>query len=473
MTETLEQIKSDYIIFMLDDFFLYDFVHTEEVEKCIEYFKKNSNIATFTFYPLYMQSKPSKYVNYNKKEKGSRYKVSALIGIWKKKKLQKYLRGYKENIWEWEKNATERSNKLYPKDEFYVMKCNTQKVFPYDPSNYGLFSGKWLTPTKKIFEKLNIDIDFSKRGFYNEALRGLEKSIIASFEMESGVMPYYALTHKKSSYLKCNNKFKTGKFIQEYNIFGARNIVRWEPSVHWGFGIKNLKIKVIYENKEEEEIKYSELFGAFIKQDNMYIFNKPGAYMLIPTIEDKIISKLIIKGEVIFPLTKDLLEKSYDKETISNNPKYIEASQQLWNEFFTAKEKLYHIDFNPECYASSLRKNEKEKLEGKNKIHRKRFTSEIYLEKKYASIDWKACQNLGYAIKNLKIIAHMKNNKNKKLTKEYVRDIPYKSGKLLFFRSTTEIHFDIPYENTDKIVIKGKFICPAKSKQLRKIIYGK
>lgn len=474
MAEAVEQIDSDYIIFMLDDFFLYDFVQEEKIEECIEYLKSNPKIATFTFFPIYMQSEPSKYEGYNKREKNSRNKISATIGIWNKKILQKYLCGYKENIWEWEQNATHRSNTLYPKDEFYTMKLNTKEIFPYNFSKYGLFSGKWLTPTKELFEELNIKMDFSKRGFYNEALRGLEKSIIPSFKLDSAVIPYYELTHKKSPYLKCNQKPKSGKFRQEYNISGARNIIRWEPSYYWGFGIKNLKISIVYKDKMKEIIEPSALFGAFIRDKETYIFNKPNPYMLIPTIENKIISKLIIEGKIEIPLTEEILEKSYNKETLTDNTKHIEFSEKIWNEFFVIKEKMYHVSFEPQAYLLSKNGSERKNIEGKYKIRKKSFINYFPIEDNYDSMVWTANKNPGYAIKNLKILLHMKNNTYKWLSKGNLKEKPFKiRNEYIFLQTTSIIQFNIPYKDIDEVRILGKFICPVKSKKVRKIIYGK
>ena len=472
MAETLKKIDSKYIIFMLDDFFLYDFVKTNEINKCIDYFEKNQKIATFTFYSLFMQSKPSKYGIYNIKEKNSRYKVCALIGIWNKKVLQKYIDGYKENIWEWEKNATERSNVLYPRDEFYVMKNEAEKIFPYDPGQYGLFSGKWLVPTKEKFEELGINMDYSRRGFYNEALRGREKSIIASFEIDSGVIPYYSLTHKKSSYLKCDKKTREGKFKQEYNILGARDIVRWEPSTHWGFAIKGLKICVKYKDKSQEIIESSNLFGGFTKEGNTYIFNKPCSYMLIPTEENKIISKLIIEGEIVFPLSEKLLEETYNKETATNNTKYLERVERLWDEFLVSKEKMYHIDFNPNIFGI-YKDGRKRKIESTYKIHKKTFVNKFSIDEEYSGIDWMANKNPGYMIKNIKIFLKMKDGKTKKISKGNIQTVLNKKGNEYYFIGSTILHFDIPCKNIDKITITGKFKCPIESKKLKKIIYNK
>src|SRR5699024_5046309 len=127
----------------------------------------------------------------------------------------------------------------YKKDEIYITKNIEDNIFPYDFAKYGLFSGQWLKPTKKMFDNLKIKVNYNKRGFYNEALRGITKSISQSFYFDSAIIPNYNLKHRGSSYIKYKILEK-GKFIQIYNIKGAKDIIRWEPATQWGFSIEDL-----------------------------------------------------------------------------------------------------------------------------------------------------------------------------------------------------------------------------------------
>ena len=49
MTDTLNSIKSNYCLFMLDDFFLYDYVKTKTVLDNLKVLKENPNIVNFTY----------------------------------------------------------------------------------------------------------------------------------------------------------------------------------------------------------------------------------------------------------------------------------------------------------------------------------------------------------------------------------------------------------------------------------------
>ena len=60
MTDTLNSIKSNYCLFMLDDFFLYDYVKTKTVLDNLKVLKENPNIVNFTY--MYMVSVPVKQV---------------------------------------------------------------------------------------------------------------------------------------------------------------------------------------------------------------------------------------------------------------------------------------------------------------------------------------------------------------------------------------------------------------------------
>ena len=49
--ETLENIQTDYVLLLLDDLFIYDFVKNDKILKCLKYLKKDKNIVNFTFWP--------------------------------------------------------------------------------------------------------------------------------------------------------------------------------------------------------------------------------------------------------------------------------------------------------------------------------------------------------------------------------------------------------------------------------------
>lgn len=465
ITDALKKINSDYVILMLDDFFLYDLVNTAKIKQCLQWLKSDKNIATFTFWPIYSETKNSKFDGFGKRYPDSRFKVAAIMGIWNKKQLLKYTEGYKENIWQWEANATKRSNTLYKKDKFYIMLNNQSEITPYDFSRYGLFSGKWLKETKQLFKDNNIKFDFSKRGFYNEWERSLSASIIASFEMESAIIPYYALTHKGSSYMPYEKKFKPGDFSQTYNVKGARNVVCWEPSILWGFAIKDLEISVVYDDGNIKKVDLNTAFGSFVNKDSIFIFNQECPTIYIPTEQNKIINKILITGNLFLLKDAKILKETFKKTTPPKNEYYKSLEGCINLERIISREKLLHIKMNPEV-----------KFYGKNdKVIESYIDSKIF-KKGYFEYEYKVPQHsfymiwspsfyAGYKLNKVKVRQVLANSKIKKLNSKDIRGLPNEN--IFLDRQWIKIPID---KNVKKIVISGKLIYPIKSKELRRVI---
>ena len=47
IAECLHEVQSDYVLLILDDFFLYDFVDTKAFNNCLNWMKDNPKIASF------------------------------------------------------------------------------------------------------------------------------------------------------------------------------------------------------------------------------------------------------------------------------------------------------------------------------------------------------------------------------------------------------------------------------------------
>ncbi len=463
ITDVLKKISSDYVILMLDDFFLYDYVNSNKINDCLNWLKQDEKIATFTFWPVYSDSKNCMYDGFAKRSSVSNSKVAAIAGIWNKKQLLKYTEGYKENIWEWEINATKRSNTLYKKDEFYIMLNDQSQIFPYDLTKYGLFSGKWLKATKEIFDDNNIKFDFSKRGFYNEWERALSQSIISSFEMESAIIANYELEHKGSSYKLYDKKFKPGNFSQTYEVTGARDVICWEPSILWGFAINNLEVSVTYKDKSNEIIDLGLAFGSFLNKDGTFFFNGECPTMYIPTKPGKILKKINISGNLFLPSDSKLLKLSYRKKTIPKSDYYKELERKINLEKIISKEKVIHICIKPEIkFLDSKDKLIKSFVD--NRVFKKgAFRYEYELIKNASYMLWSPSLSAGYKIKSLRIYCVLNNQKKKRV--KNISGIPKNN----IFIDKEWIKVPLKSEN-EKIIITGKCLYPIKNSDLKKVI---
>lgn len=171
LIESLERINSDFVIFVLEDFFLTAPVKDGVISDMIEVMSKDNSIAVV--YPKHIG-------NYSKKDgihpewirmdidKNGKYMVNCQLGIWNRKALLDIL---KPGMSPWE---LEREFKI-PEDCKYKFYCSPNgnkfsvegDVFPYYfaiQKGYGIAQSKWLWNNKKFFKKEKIEVDFKELG---------------------------------------------------------------------------------------------------------------------------------------------------------------------------------------------------------------------------------------------------------------------------------------------------------------------
>jgi hypothetical protein len=166
----LEGIDSDIVLYMQEDYFLKDVVKNDIVEKYVELMYENPDIQCIhlTDQAVTAEDK-SVFDHLNNVLYSQRYRVSCQAALWRKAELLNLIREY-ENAWEFEEFGSMRSAILkrdyYAVDKMYV-RLNHFEIIPYIFT--GIVQGRWYKETVPLFEKHGIKIDFSKRGFANDA----------------------------------------------------------------------------------------------------------------------------------------------------------------------------------------------------------------------------------------------------------------------------------------------------------------
>jgi len=167
----LESIYSDYIIFLLDDFFMQGKIKSEKIEQCIQWMDDNQRISCFCFMETQGRNiDDKKYPGFERRPLIAKYKFNCQAGLWRRKRLIQYL-SQDESPWEWEEYGNWRSYRYF-NHEFYSYRVGYDYVFPYlyetnglNWGGLGLYRGKWYLPyVEPLFKKHGINIDFSLRG---------------------------------------------------------------------------------------------------------------------------------------------------------------------------------------------------------------------------------------------------------------------------------------------------------------------
>lgn len=165
MRQALEQIDTEYVIGMCEDFFMRRKVRQDVIDGCIDKMDKNHDIACFNFEKEYDWVLPSDYSGFGRKPDNGAYRLSCQPTLWRRETLIKLLPP-NLNAWQWELSSGSAPNEY----EYYIWTGSEDDlVFEYGYHNnqwVGVCKGKWVArDVVPLFEKEGIDIDYSIRGF--------------------------------------------------------------------------------------------------------------------------------------------------------------------------------------------------------------------------------------------------------------------------------------------------------------------
>ncbi|MDY0198946.1 MAG: glycosyltransferase family A protein, partial [Tenuifilaceae bacterium] len=164
LREALEQLDNEYVIFMLDDFFLRSKVDQERIDGIIKHFDSNTAVFNTERYNLSKTTEKSVYGFKNRQNK-QMYLCSCQPSIWNREKLISLLQ-QDMTPWEWETQILDSEYK------FYINKGDTIFDIGYyeDKKPWAIVQGKWATECRELFKKEKIKVDFYERGFLDMKL---------------------------------------------------------------------------------------------------------------------------------------------------------------------------------------------------------------------------------------------------------------------------------------------------------------
>jgi hypothetical protein len=165
----LSQIPEDYILLFLEDYFIYEMVDNKKINFILNtMIEKDSAFIRLAAFPkkynaLWPYTPLPDYPSIGEVAKGSKYRLNLQTSIWKKEILLKLL-NKKESPWEFETEASKRSDSL--SHPFLCIIPEKSKKNVHGPITYyctALTHGKWMRGAVKLSKKENIPIDLSSR----------------------------------------------------------------------------------------------------------------------------------------------------------------------------------------------------------------------------------------------------------------------------------------------------------------------
>ena len=172
----LNTIPEDIILFMQEDFFLKGFVQDKEIELFAQLMQSVPQINCIHLTDQCGEgSYPSEYQYLDEMVLRRPYRISCQCALWRKSELLSLLRD-REDAWEWEMYGSARSaalgHRYFQVSRDYV-KLGQNEIIPYVFT--GIIKGMWNEDVQLLFKDNNIEIDFSKRGFFHQEETGRSK----------------------------------------------------------------------------------------------------------------------------------------------------------------------------------------------------------------------------------------------------------------------------------------------------------
>ena len=173
MLNCLKTIKSKYVLLCLEDYFIRSSVNEEIFNAAVDTMESDENIGVIQF-SIDISARYDESVVVNKyfspvptlktNRKSHNGRIYCVISLYRTDYLKKLLVPT-ESPWEFEVYGTLRSQ--YFKEKVYRERNEHERCFNYliQPRyGYGIFRGKWLPKNAELFQKYNIDVDFSNIG---------------------------------------------------------------------------------------------------------------------------------------------------------------------------------------------------------------------------------------------------------------------------------------------------------------------
>jgi hypothetical protein len=189
MLRALEHIPTETLLYLQDDYFLYDTVRTDVVDEAARILEtEDLDCLRLMECGGAGPYEPTAYAWLCSVSHTAKYRISLQAGLWTKTGMRKYLRPH-ESPWQMEvwgsKRAARAEGGIWAVDRDVYSEDHTQ-VIPYVPT--GVVRGKWRRDVvEDLFAEHGIEVPFGVRGWLPDG--GPQRS---SFAQKLGKSPGYA-----------------------------------------------------------------------------------------------------------------------------------------------------------------------------------------------------------------------------------------------------------------------------------------
>ena len=175
MRDALRHVDTEYVLLMLDDFFLRCPVDMDQLANIVSWMDADKDIVYFNtdIAKPVRDWEVNRYPGYRRLPAGTRYTLNLQAAVWRTARLNFYWQ-YDVSPWDWEERCNVLTAK-YKQDKFYSALNVEARFMDYGhrPGQWmGICHGKWVeNDVVPLFEKEGIQVDFTKRGFIDPSKR--------------------------------------------------------------------------------------------------------------------------------------------------------------------------------------------------------------------------------------------------------------------------------------------------------------
>ena len=179
LLHVLEQVDTEFVFFLLEDYFLKDVFDRDRFEAVIAYMKAHPDVAIVDVRPRWASSpeeEAQNAVTYKdaeddfKERNNDRFNITCSPGVWRTSALKELLRPH-EDVWDFEIYSGIRAKKYGWKVVRFVTRV--PGIYEYEDqiwgSGMGITAGHWLPNNKPFFESLGIEVNYNRLGILDAA----------------------------------------------------------------------------------------------------------------------------------------------------------------------------------------------------------------------------------------------------------------------------------------------------------------
>ena len=173
LLHVLESVDTEFVFFLLEDYFLKESFGRERFEKVISYMKEHPDVGIVDIRPRWansLEEAEQNRITYRDTEDqfilrdSKNFNITCSPAVWRTDALRNLLRAH-EDIWSFEYYSGIRAKQ----QGYKVVRFSTRTptIYEYDYqvwSGMGITAGKWLPKNKEFFDSLGIAVNYDRLG---------------------------------------------------------------------------------------------------------------------------------------------------------------------------------------------------------------------------------------------------------------------------------------------------------------------